>query len=79
MKAEEIYRAALERIAEEDCGFPSHTPQAMVSIAKRAMKDAADSISALRECPNSPFGRCQVDTSMESGPNNCFHCERSMK
>lgn len=31
------------------------------------------------ECPASPFGRHQVDTSMESGPNNCFYCERSMK
>lgn len=31
------------------------------------------------ECPNSPTGRHQVDTSMESGPNNCFYCERSMK
>jgi hypothetical protein len=30
------------------------------------------------ECPNSPNGRCHVDTSMESGPNNCFHCERAM-
>lgn len=27
------------------------------------------------ECPSSPDGRHQVDTSMESGPNNCFHCE----
>lgn len=25
-----------------------------------------------------PDGRHHVDTSMESGPNNCFHCERSM-
>lgn len=30
------------------------------------------------ECPNHPGHRCQVDTSMESGPNNCFHCERPM-
>lgn len=26
----------------------------------------------------SPTGFHQVDTSMESGPNNCFHCERPM-
>jgi len=30
------------------------------------------------QCPNHPGHRCQVDTSMESGPNNCFHCERPM-
>jgi len=30
------------------------------------------------ECPNAPNGRCQVDTSMETGPSNCFHCERPM-
>jgi len=31
------------------------------------------------ECALSPNGRHQVDTSMESGPNNCFHCERPMR
>lgn len=30
------------------------------------------------ECPTSPTGRHIVDTSMESGPNNCFHCEKRM-
>lgn len=30
------------------------------------------------ECPSSHDGFHHVDTSMESGPNNCFHCERSM-
>ena len=30
------------------------------------------------ECPSSHDGRHHVDTSMESGPNNCFHCERPM-
>lgn len=28
------------------------------------------------ECPSSPDGGHQVDTSMESGPNNCFLCEQ---
>lgn len=32
-----------------------------------------------RECPHSPNGRHQVDTSMESGPNNCFHCDQPMR
>lgn len=30
------------------------------------------------ECPSSPTGYHIVDTSMESGPNNCFHCEGKM-
>lgn len=28
------------------------------------------------DCPASHDGFHHVDTSMESGPNNCFHCER---
>lgn len=31
------------------------------------------------ECLSSPDGRHQVDTSMESGPCNCFHCGESMR
>lgn len=30
------------------------------------------------ECPSSHDGLHHVDTSMESGPNNCFHCEGKM-
>jgi hypothetical protein len=30
------------------------------------------------ECSLSYDGRHHVDTSMESGPRNCFHCERPM-
>jgi hypothetical protein len=30
------------------------------------------------DCPSSHDGYHHVDTSMESGPNNCFHCERPM-
>lgn len=32
------------------------------------------------ECSASPLpsGKHQVDTSMESGPNNCFFCEKPM-
>jgi len=30
------------------------------------------------DCALSHDGRHHVDTSMESGPNNCFHCERPM-
>lgn len=38
---------------------------------------AARPISEL--CPTSPWRIHIVDTSMESGSNNCFHCERPMK
>ena len=31
------------------------------------------------ECPHGPTGFHIADTSMESGPNNCFHCEASMR
>ncbi len=31
------------------------------------------------QCPQSPTGRHIVDTSMESGPNNCFHCDKPME
>ena len=31
------------------------------------------------ECPSSPDGRHQLDTSMESGSNNCFHCEADIR
>lgn len=31
-----------------------------------------------KQCPASRDGRHHVDTSMESGPNNCFHCEADM-
>lgn len=30
------------------------------------------------ECPHSPTGFHVVDTSMEEGPNNCFHCGAPM-
>jgi hypothetical protein len=31
-----------------------------------------------RQCASSPSGRHDVDTSMESGPRNCFHCGEKM-
>ena len=31
-----------------------------------------------RDCPSSPNGRHQIDTSMESGPSKCFYCEGRM-
>lgn len=30
------------------------------------------------DCPSSPTGFHIVDSTMESGPKNCFHCERPM-
>lgn len=31
-----------------------------------------------QRCPASPSGQHQVDTRMESGPNNCFYCDQTM-
>lgn len=30
------------------------------------------------DCADSPDGRHHPDTSMESGPNNCFYCENDL-
>lgn len=38
----------------------------------------ADTPPRATDCPSSPDGRHQLDTSMESGPNNCFHCDAPM-
>lgn len=47
----------------------------------RALLRAETSISIEEkpECPQSPDGRHHVDTSMEAGPNHCFHCEQPMR
>jgi hypothetical protein len=50
-------------------------PNHLAGISTPTAQQATDE----RECPSSPDGRHQVDTSMESGPNNCFHCERPMR
>jgi len=52
-------------------------------IAKRLreydlIRSATPAPAVDAECPSSPDGKHQVDTSMESGPNNCFHCEAPM-
>lgn len=31
------------------------------------------------ECPNSPTGFHQIDTSMEEGPHHCFNCGVNMR
>ena len=48
-------------------------------VYERAL-DYVGNVSKDRECPLSPLpsGKHQVDTSMESGPNNCFFCEKPM-
>lgn len=42
------------------------------------LRKVADGADETAECPHSPTGQHQVDTSMESGPNNCFLCEQPM-
>ena len=46
--------------------------------AREALAASTPDLGGVNSCPQSPNGRHQVDTSMESGPNNCFHCERPM-
>ena len=60
-----------------------NTPEIITKIrAKQAAKPKGSAlpIPVERECPSSPLpsGKHQVDTSMESGPNNCFFCEKPM-
>lgn len=43
-----------------------------------ARRDLIANPPKTRECEQSHDGRHHVDTSMESGPSNCFHCERPM-
>lgn len=58
---------------------PFQNPEAY-DLVEQGMRAALGGPEKSRatECPSSPNGRHQVDTSMESGPNNCFHCERPM-
>jgi len=51
-----------------------------VSPAPGVSHAQAHTEAALRAvgCPLSPNGSHQVDTSMESGPDNCFYCEQPM-
>jgi hypothetical protein len=50
-----------------------------VQCEKRHGEGCATAVWCTPDCPSSPTGKHQVDTSMESGPNNCFHCERPMQ
>jgi len=50
-----------------------------VILLSEAIRYNLQGLALARECDLSPSGRHQVDTSMESGPNNCFHCERPMR
>lgn len=49
---------------------------ALTNVSLRA--ETTDAPLIERECPHAPDGRHQVDTSMESGPDNCFFCEKPM-
>ncbi|WHO40842.1 hypothetical protein PMI04_009740 [Sphingobium sp. AP49] len=77
--------AALCLAAGEDMHDAGETELARINLphivekirAKQAAKPTGSALP-IAECPSSPDGRHQVDTSMESGPNNCFHCEASM-
>lgn len=44
----------------------------------RRIEAEREAVPIHSECPHSYDGRHHVDTSMEEGPNNCFHCGVSM-
>lgn len=56
--------------------YVPHVEQVSANIADALSRYAHPLLS--EQCPFHPGHRCQVDTSMESGPKNCFHCERPM-
>lgn len=57
----------------------SFTPEEARWLAEE-MRHAANRVESNgRPCDQSPTGLCQLDTTMESGPNNCFYCDRSMR
>lgn len=49
-----------------------------IHVSNNPLSEAASAHECTQECPSSPTGRHIVDCTMESGPNNCFHCERPM-
>ncbi len=51
---------------------------AMLEREGMAIVDIPPPFNRGDECPSSEDGFHHVDTSMESGPNNCFHCEMPM-
>jgi hypothetical protein len=57
---------------------PGAYAQAALDEINALSTSAESENSAPVECALSPFGCHQVDTSMESGPNNCFYCEQPM-
>ena len=66
------------RLAIDAQGGPEDEDEAQFYAAVTRYLDGPAAL-APRECALSPDGKHQVDTSMESGPNNCFHCEKPMK
>ncbi|WP_230280226.1 hypothetical protein [Croceicoccus sp. Ery15] len=45
-----------------------------------ALSQSPDTVeqAVAAECPHSPTGRHQIDTSMEEGPHHCFNCGTDM-
>lgn len=58
-----------------DCLEVGHLRAAEAALAHPAQ--ARDEMPA--ECPNSPSGKHQIDTSMEEGPHHCFYCGTNMR
>lgn len=69
--------------SRKTCGVPGYEPEGddcpMCGGSKSVVRTVTYEPKRGTECAHSPTGYHIVDTSMESGPNNCFHCERPMK
>lgn len=74
---ERVIAEIREHLAEGDCRT-AHTYT--IETLENVILDLVGWTPGPPECPVSPLpsGKHQVDTSMESGPNNCFFCEQPM-
>jgi hypothetical protein len=68
--------------ARHSCGCEADPIDGLDYVCDRHLREGGSPLAAApkvaSECPTSPDGRHQVDTSMEEGPNNCFHCSAKM-
>ncbi|MGN6290365.1 MAG: hypothetical protein ACTHNA_14015 [Sphingopyxis terrae] len=52
---------------------------ALAALNARQSGEGERDVRPILECPNSPMGKHQIDTSMEEGPHHCFNCGVDMR
>jgi len=62
----------------ETWAYAEAVATAVLSTLPEQRQEAATEGEYDPECQQSPDGKHQVDTSMESGSDNCFYCEKRM-